>query len=495
MVFYQRSLLLVLLLCFLVPAVRAETLAEKVREAAFPNGLRLLVVERHDSPTFAAYISIGVGSVNEPENARGVAHLLEHMLFKGTKQIGTTDYMAEKPILDAIEKVGDRLDALRSNTQADAGEIDRLQKRLAELQQEHKHYVVKDEFSRIYAENGGVGYNAFTSKDQTSYVISLPSNRLELWAAVESDRMRNAVLREFYTEREVIREERRRSYESSPSGLLYEHLLANAFTVHPYRNPIIGWDTDIQNLSLTETRTFHERYYAPVNTVITLVGDVTLESATQIVERYFGAIPAGTPVPRVVTVEPPQNGEKRLAVEFDAEPLLSMAFHKPTLPERADYVFDIIDLLLSGGTSSRLYRALVVEQGLAASVSTYTAPGSRYPNLFIVSATPRFPHTLAEVEAGIVAELKRLADTPVADDELQRVRQRLRADLLRALRSNNGLARMISHYQTVAGDWRYLVDYPSIIETITAEDIQQVAQMYFRNENRTVARLGREVSP
>jgi len=495
MFFCRRVILLFLLFSCVVQSSLAATLSEKVREATFSNGLRLLVVERHNSPTFSAYISIAVGAVNDPENARGVAHLLEHMLFKGTKRIGTTDYAAEKPLLDEIEQVGDRLDALRTTVDADVKEIERLQQSLEELNKKQQQYVVKDEFSRIYAENGGVGYNAFTSKDQTSYVISLPSNRLELWASIESDRMRNAVLREFYTEREVIREERRRSYESSPSGMLYENLLANAFTVHPYRNPIIGWDTDIKNLSLEETRTFHERYYAPVNTVITLVGDVTLESAKTMVQRYFGTIAAGTPVPHVVAVEPPQNGEKRTAVEFDAEPSLAIAFHKPTLPDRADYVFDIIDLLLSGGPTSRLYRSLVIEKGVAAAVSTYTAPGSRYPNLFIISASPRFPHTLAEVEAGIDSELKRLVDSPITDEELLRVRKRLRTDLLRALRSNDGLARMISHYQIVAGDWRYLVDYANIIESITAEEVQQVAALYFRAVNRTVAVLGREVTP
>ncbi len=491
----MKRLLLLILSLALVQPVAAATLADKVQEATLANGLRLLVVERHESPTFAAYISVGVGSVNEPDSARGVAHLLEHMLFKGTKSLGTTDYRSEKPLLDEIEKVGDHLDRLQTDPKADPDEIVRVQARLAELQTQHSAYVVKDEMSRIYAENGGVGYNAFTSKDQTSYLVSLPSNRLELWASLESDRMRNPVLREFYVEREVIREERRRSYESNPSGLLYENLLANAFIVHPYRNPIIGWDTDIRNLSLAETRNFLKTYYAPVNTVITLVGDVRFDVAREMVQRYFGSISAGTPVPPVTTVEPEQDGEKRVAVRFDAEPELAVAFHKPTLPDRDDYVFDVVDQLLSGGPTSRLYKALVVEQQLASSVSTYTAPGSRYPNLFVVSATPRYPHSVVEVETAIDKQLQRLATEPVADAELQQVKQRLRADLLRGLRSNNGLARMISHYQLVAGDWRYLVDYPDIIDSITAEEIQNLARRYFTATNRTVAVVGREVSP
>jgi predicted Zn-dependent peptidase len=368
-------------------AAGAETLAEKVREQTLANGLKLLVVERHDAPTFTAYITIGVGSVDEPGGSRGVAHLLEHMLFKGTETLGTSDYRRERPLLEQIERVGSELDALRVRKGADPLQVAELTKRLSELQEQARRYVVKDEFSRLYAENGGVGYNAFTSKDLTTYLVSLPANKLELWAAIESDRMQHAVLREFYTEREVVREERRRSYESEPDGMLYENLVATAFTVHPYRHPIIGWGSDIENLSLAATRDFLQRYYAPVNTVIALVGDLDADAAMATVARYFGGIPAGTPVPPVTAVEPPQRGEKRIHVQFEAEPQLAVAFHKPTLPARDDYVFDLIDLILAQGRTSRLYRSLVVERQLATAVGTYGAPGARYPNLFVVSAT------------------------------------------------------------------------------------------------------------
>jgi len=480
-----------LLLLLVAAAAIAQPLEEKVQEHTFANGLKLLVVERHESPTFAAYITIGVGSVNETSQQRGVAHLLEHMLFKGTKTLGTTDYAREKPLLDEIERVGSTLDTLKNRPEADPKRLVELEEELARLQQEHKQYVVKDEFSRIYGENGGVGYNAFTSKDLTTYLISLPANKLELWAAIESDRMQNAVLREFYTEREVVREERRRSYDSNPDGLLYENLISAAFTVHPYRHPVIGWDSDIRNLSLAETRDFLHRYYAPVNTVIALVGDIDTEAAIGMVERYFGSITPGTPVPPVTAVEPAQRGEKRLHVQFDAEPQLAIAFHKPTLPERDDYVFDLIDLILSQGRTSRLYRSLVVDKELATSVGTYAAPGSRYPNLFVISAVPRHPHTVAEVEAAIYAELDRLASEPVAAEELAQARKRLRVDRLRTLQGNNGLAQMLTYYQSVAADWRYLVSYDREVESITAEEVMAVARKYFTPANRVVATLGK----
>ena len=485
-----------LTLLFLLLAVpsKAALLENSVHETVLDNGLRLLMVERHASPTVTAYITFGVGAVDETSRQRGVAHLLEHMLFKGTKTIGTTDFDKEKEVLRKIEQTGERLDRLSQSDQADQEEIRRLEERLEKLQQRHKDFVVKDEFSRIYSENGGVGYNAFTSKDLTTYTISLPANKLELWAALESDRWNNAVLREFYTEREVVREERRRSYESNPRGMLYERLLATAFTVHPYRNPIIGWDSDIATLSLDETRRFFHKYYAPANMVIALVGAIDPSEAENLVRRYFGHMDPGTAVSPVTAKEPPQREQKRTRIYFDAEEQLAMAFHKPTLPHRDDYVFDLIDQLLSQGRTSRLYRSLVVEKQLAASVNTYVAPGARYPNLFVVSAKPRHPHTAAEVEDAIDEELEKLAREPVSEKALEKARVQLRTAKMRRMKDNSNLARMLTYYQVVADDWHYLVEYDQNIATVTAEEIMDVARRYLTPENRTVTVIGRKDS-
>lgn len=480
------------LLCFAGAALGSSTLEEKVIEHSFANGLKLLVVERHDTPIVSAYITIGVGSVHETSETRGVAHLLEHMLFKGTKTLGTTDYVREKPILEEIERVGGRLDALRLQVDADPSQITALAKELVDLQTKHKQYVVKDVFSNIYSENGGAGYNAFTSKDLTTYLISLPSNKLELWALIESDRMKNPVLREFYTERDVIREERRRSYDTNPRRRHYESMVTNAFTVHPYRNPTIGWHSDIANLSPLKAREFLQKYYAPVNTVIALVGDIKAADAIALVDRYFADIAPGTPVPTVAAVEPEQNGEKRIVDIFDAEPRLAIAYHKPTMPHKDDYVFDLIDQILGSGRTSRLYRSLVEEQQLASSVSVYGAPGSRYPNLFVIDAIPRHPHTTEELETAIYAELDKLKQELVGETELTKVRNRLVTDQLRQLRSNSGLARLLTSYQSLGGDWRYLVTYAAEIDKLSAEDIKEVANNYFTSTNRTVVVLKRE---
>lgn len=485
------TLILLFITFFPVPLI-AQELADKVQQYQLENGLTLLIVERYSSPTVAAYITFRVGGVNETSDQRGVAHLLEHVLFKGTKTLGTINYRKEKPLLEQIEQVGSEIDRLKIEPHADEERLAALRAQLAELQQDHRKLVVKDEFSRIYAENGGVGFNAFTSKDLTSYVISLPANKLELWAAIESDRLQNAVLREFYTERDVVREERRRSYESSPGGLLYETLLATAYRMHPYRNPVIGWDSDIDNLSLAETRNFLKDYYAPVNMIITLVGDVEAEKALELVKGYFGKIAPGKPVPAVADREPQQRGERRAQVVFDAEPQLVIAYHKPTMPHRDDYVFDLLMQILAEGRTSRLYRKLVVEDQLAASVGVYGAPGSRYDNLMVISATPRYPHTVEEVEAAVYAELERLKEELVTPGELEKCRNRILTDFLRGLNGNEGLARMLSSYQALNGDWRYLVNYETEIKKLTQDDLRDVARRYFKPENRTVVTLSRE---
>lgn len=487
----RKILLSFLLLCLFPTLGISQTLADKVQEYKLENGLTLLMVERHASPTVSAYISFRVGAANENSNQRGVAHLLEHMLFKGTKTLGTKDYAAESKLLQKIEQVGGRIDRLKNDPARDPKEMAKLHDQLAQLQAEHRQLVVKDEFSKIYAENGGVGYNAFTTKDQTTYMINLPANKLELWAAIESDRLKNAVLREFYTERDVVREERRRSYESNPQGMLYETLLATAYEVHPYRDPIIGWDSDIANLTLPETRAFLHNYYSPVNMVITLVGDFDSAKTKALVERYFGGIDPGVPVPRVVDVEPQQRGERRARVTFDTTPQLMIAYHKPTMPAREDYVFDILIQILDGGRTSRLYQSLVVDQQLVTDVSVFTAPGSRYDNLMTIMLTPRDTCHCVNVEGALYAELDKLKQEPISDAELERARRQILTSMLRRMKGNSGLARTLSSY-AVLGDWKYLIDYEKQLNSVTAEEVMKVAQTYLQSTNRTVVSIGRE---
>jgi len=464
-----------------------QGLADKVQEYTMKNGMKILMVPRHTSPTVAAWIRFKVGSVDEHSDERGLAHLLEHMLFKGTTTLGTTNYAAEKPVLEKIEATAQKLMAEKlKNEKADEKEVARLGQELNRLEKEAEKYVVKEEFADIYARNGGSGYNAFTSKDGTTYIINVPANKLELWAAIESDRMQNAVLREFYTERAVVKEERRRSYDAEPEGKLWETFNANAFNAHPNGQPTIGWMSDIDNLTRTKAERFLHKYYAPNNAIMAIVGDIDPQKTIALVEKYFGAIPPGTPVPPVAVVEPEQAGEKRTEVIGDAEPELMIGFHKPTLPAPDDYVFDVIDMLLTNGRTSRLYKKLIQEKQLATSVSSFSAPGSRYPNLFIISATPRAPHTVTEVESAVYEELERLKTEPMTDLELKQILNHLEFEESRQMASNGGLARNLTEYEAVAGTWRYLIEHRQKVAIITAADVMRVAKQYFTRENRNV---------
>ena len=464
-----------------------QGLAERVQEHTLKNGMKVLMVQRHTSPTVAAWIRFRVGSVDERSDERGLAHLLEHMLFKGTKTLGTRDYAAERPLLDKIEVTAQKLMAEEiKREQADPKLVEKLRAELARLEKEAEKYVVKEEFADVYSRNGGAGYNAFTSKDGTTYLINIPANKLELWASIESDRMQNAVLREFYTERSVVMEERRRSYDAQPEGKLWETFLATAFNAHPNGQPTIGWMSDIENLTRTKAENFLRKYYAPNNAIIALVGDIDPKKTVALVEKYFGGIPPGTPVPPVPVEEPQQAGEKRTEVIGDAEAELMIGFHKPTLPAPDDYVFDVIDMLLTDGRTSRLYKKLVLEKKLATSVSSFGGPGSRYANLFIVNASPRAPHTVPEVEEAIYQELERLKTEPMTEKELQQILNHLEFEESRQMASNGGLARNLTEYEAIAGTWRYLIEHRQKVATITAADVMRVARQYFTRENRTV---------
>ena len=488
---YRFLISMVLLVTLSAPVVAiAGSLSERVQEHQLENGLTVLLVERHSSPTVAAYISFRVGSVNENSQQRGIAHMLEHMLFKGTKTLGTHDYESERPLLKKIEEVGEKITKLNIEPDTDREKLNQLQEELNQLQQLHREFVVKDEFARIYAEHGGIGFNAFTSKDQTTYLINLPANKLELWAAIESDRLNNAVFREFYTERDVVQEERRRAVDINPGGMLYENLLATAYQVHPYRHPILGWDSDIQGYSLPLIRDFFHHYYTPANMVITLVGALDSADTLALIERYFGDLPTATETTRVTDREPQQRGERRTHITFDAEPRMMVAYHKPTLPHSDDYAFDILARALSHGRTSRLYQSLVVDQQLVSDVGVFRAPGSRYNNLFIISLLPRRDVAPATVETALEEEMQRLVTEPLTEADIEKARHQIMTSMLRGMRTNSGLARMLSSYQ-ILGDWKYLVEYEERLNAVASQDLIGIAERYLQRSNRTIATLSR----
>ncbi|HXF92735.1 MAG TPA: pitrilysin family protein [Nitrospiraceae bacterium] len=474
-------------------------LAERVIEHQLSNGMKVLMVERHQTPVVSINLTFGVGGMNEHTGRTGVAHLYEHMAFKGTRMVGTKDYEKERPLLEELHRLGTEIErrqreaAVKTSgrpSSAGAPALDQLMQRFKELQDKAGEYVVANEMALLYQRHGAVGLNATTGKDLTRYMVSLPSNRLPLWAVLEADRMAHPVLREFYKERSVVMEERRLRTDDNPQGLLFETFTAAAFQAHPYGLPTVGWASDIEALTPAATEEFFKTYYGPAGATVAIVGDIHPKEVIELLERTFGVIPPAPPPPPVVTVEPPQRGERRVEVEFDAEPTLLIGYHKPGIGHPDDFVFDVIDAVLSDGVTSRLYSRLVREKRLAASVMTDTNyPGVRAPNLFVISATPLAPHTAAEVEAAIYEELERLKTEPVTPQELEKVLNNLDASLVRSLRSNSGLASQLAFYQTVAGDWRYILDARDRIAKVTPEDIQRVVAQYLKKSNRTVATL------
>ncbi|NTU51484.1 MAG: insulinase family protein, partial [Candidatus Aminicenantes bacterium] len=312
----------------------------------------------------------------------------------------------------------------------------------------------------------------------------------ELFCLMESERIRNTVLREFYTERSVIQEERKQTTDAVPTRLLSEMFMGAAFIAHPYKNPVVGWASDINSVTLEEAQAFKQKYYTPNNCVLAIVGDVDPKTAIPLVEKYFGGIPRGEDPPVFRTEEPKQLGERRVRFEFDAEPLLMMGYHKPNFPSKDDAAASVLAYILTTGRTSRIYKDLIQDKQLAVSVSASAAsPGARYPNLFMFNAVPRFPHTLEEVEKAVLEHVEKVKAEPVSEQELQKVKNNIEAQYIRSMASNFGIASTLVRYQLLFGDWRLFKAYRELITSVTAADIMAFAKTYLTPENRTVAYL------
>jgi predicted Zn-dependent peptidase len=471
--------------------VQAQNLEEKVTVRKLKNGLTVIFAERHEVPTFSAIYGFKVGAVDEVPGITGLAHLFEHMAFKGTPLIGTSDFEREKAVLEAANRLGRELSLeLLQADGANQDKIAQLKAQLAQVDKQQKQFIVKDEIDRIYKEAGGVGLNASTGKDQTQYYISLPANRFELFCLVESERIKNAVLREFYTERNVVQEERKQTTEAVPARMLSESFLGAAFVAHPYQHPVVGWASDIRSVTLEEAIAFKRKYYTPNNCVMAIVGDLDPEKAMPLVEKYFDDCAPGEEPPLVRTVEPKQIGERRVRYEAEAEPQLMIGFHKPCFPNRDDVVLMVTASVLTSGRSSRMYRDLVKEKQLAVDVNASSAvPGERFNNLFVISGTPRFPHTNDELEKAILEHLEVLKEKPVTETELQKVKNNVEARYIRSMESNMGLAMTLMRYQLIRGDWKLLLKMKDMVNSVTPEDIRSCARKYFVRDNATFAQL------
>lgn len=486
----KLALIWTLWLLALPPMSKAAEVAKvEPQEYQLDNGLKILIVERHQSPTFSAYIFYRVGAVDEPEGKSGMAHFIEHLMSKGTTALGTTDYEKEIPLIKRKDEIIEQL----GQNDLDPETRKKLNDEFGKLEQEHRKYIVSNEIDKLYIREGSHDMNASTSYDWTNYFVSLPSNKFELWCSIESEVMRNPIFREFYSEKRVVMEERRMRFDTRARGALYEAMTQTAFAVHPYRTVVIGLMDEIARLTRKDIRDFYRRYYAPNRAVVAIVGDITAETVLPLMKKYFETIPAQPDPEPQKAVEPPQRGEKRVAVEFDANPRLILAYHKPQLTHKDQAVFDVMAEILGGSRTSRLHKRLVEDEKLAISADVGEI-GSRYPNLFLFFTTLRAPHTVEEVEKAIYDEIEKIKNELVSDWELEKAKNHLAAYFLRDMETNDGLARVIGLYEVVAGDWRYLNELNQREQEVTAEMIMDVARKYFKESSRTAAFIKKKES-
>ncbi len=479
----------------LIPAIVLaggfENFDKQVTEHTLKNGIRLLILKRSDVPTVSFITWANVGSVNEVKGATGLAHLFEHMAFKGTKTVGTKDINAEmKAMAKEDSAFNDYLSEKLKGELADSVKLKQLEKKWRDAVRASQKYVVSNELGEAIQRAGGVGLNASTNADATVYMYNLPSNRIELWMSLESDRFLNPVLREFYTERDVVMEERRLRTDSQPIGTLLEQFIATAYMAHPYSHPVVGYMSDLQALTRAKARKFFQTYYVPQNLVLAIVGDVNVKKTIKMAETYFGRIPRAPEPPKVVTVEPPQPGERIVEVENSSQPILLMGFHRPAELDKNSAVLDVINDVLGQGRTSWLYKSLVKKDKIAiqtGAISSITY--GKYPGLFIFYAVVAKGHTNDECEKAVWKQIERIKTTPLSDKELDAVKTRARVNFLRQLQSNQGLALQLAWAETILGDYHQLFRQVDKINAVTKEDIQRVAQKIFVKRNCTVGKI------
>ena len=462
----------------------------KTSRHVLANGWTFIIVERPVAPVFSFATVVNVGGAQEVPGITGLAHMFEHMAFKGTPNIGTTDFAKEKQALAEVEAAYQAYELQRRDPRADSAAVEELRAVYKEKEAAAGEFIIANEFGDIVEREGGVGLNAFTNSDFTVYAYSFPANRIELFAFLESERFSHPVYREFYKERDVVQEERRMRTESQPVGRLIEQALSAAFVAHPYKQPVVGYMSDLQSFTATDADAFFRKYYVPSNMVTVIVGQVSAEEILPTIEKYFERIPAGEKPEPLRTVEPPQIAEKTVVLVDPAQPIYAEMYHQPNILDPDQAVYSAIDDVLSNGRTSRLYRTLVRDEKIAAASGSFSGfPGRKYPGLWLVFAAPAKDRTNQEVQASIRAELERLKSEPVTDGELQRFRTRAKANLLRQARSNFGLAIQLGMYHSWYGDWREFFRDLDRIEAVTKEDIMRVAKKTFVATNRTVGMI------
>jgi len=472
-----------------MPAQDFNQAMSRITDFSLTNGLHFVVMERHEVPAVAFQTYVRAGSVDDPSGQSGMAHMLEHMAFRGTDGIGTRDWAGEKKALDAIEEAYDRVEAERNKgANADVGKMGAAQILLNRAIDQARAWARPGEFVRILEENGAIGWNANAASDAIVSSYALPSNRLELWFLMESQRLLRPVFRDFYSEREAITDEYRERLEKNPQGKLHQALLATALAAHPYRLPSLGWPSDVASLRARQAKEFFDRYYVPGTITLAIAGDVTPADVKRLAERYFGGMPSRPAPPIIHTSEPPQTGPKTVVVEAAGLPMLMVGYQRPELLDPESAVFEIIQSILGAGKSGWVQKELMQERKIAtvAQINS-TFPGGRYPSLFTLLLAAGPGHTVEENQKALDDLVNRLMTQRLDATNMARAKAQARAAYIARLESNSAWALALATYQGAYGDWRRLFKNIEALDRVTADDVQRVARKYFKLSNRTLA--------
>jgi predicted Zn-dependent peptidase len=491
------------MLAFLLAALVPQDSGFKlpVEEMTLENGMRVLVVERHDVPRVYCSVWWRVGSVHERPGITGLSHFFEHMMFMGTETIGTTDPKKDAELNDRIEKTMTsiraiklrRLEAKRRGLDPDPkdeADYKALWAAYEGLVEEQKKITIPEHLSKIYQAAGGTGLNATTSYDRTNYFVELPANKVELFMWLESDRFLRPVFRSFYPEREVVKEERRMRTESTPTGLINESYLAAFWQSHPYKWPVIGWMSDIDQYTLSDAETYYRTHYSPENGTAIFVGDIAAVEVKALAAKYFGRLkrfPGERPA--ITTQEPEQTVERRLAAEADAQDEINIRWHGPSGVHKDAAACDLL-MSAFAGRSGRLYRPLVEEKKLALDVESWYW-SLRYGGLLNLGATPREGVPPADVEKALLEIVEEVRKNGLSEREVQKVRNQQLADLVRTLKTNSGIVQQLGYYETI-GTYRDFFAYVKAIESATAADLKGCAERYFTPGGRNVLTIKRK---
>lgn len=491
--FFSKLVLLLFVLALFSPLASAQTfeaIKNQVKTHVLPNGMKFIVLERHDAPVVSFHVYADVGSANESYGITGVSHILEHMAFKGTKTVGTKDYAAEAKVLDEVDSAYLEMKREEAKANPDAAKIDELKKKFIELEKKAKEYVVNNEYFDMMMREGDRGVNAYTSNDATQYINSLPSNRLEFWMAMTSDRFLNPVFREFYKERDVIMEERRLGLETQPTGKLMEDFMAVAFKAHPYHHVVVGHMSDLQSITRKDVEEYFKKFYSPSNLTAGIVGDVKAEEVFKLANTYFGRIPSGPRPEPVRTKEPEQWGERRVAVSAKSQPYLLMGYHIPDAKHKDSRALEAMANILGQGSSSRLYTSLVKDKKIAVMAASSSGfPSDKFPNLFVFMVMTAAGKTAAECQAAIEDEIEKIKKDSVTEDELTKFKRSTIKGLLDQMKSNANMAALLTYADVVLGGFDKALDQINEIKALTAADVKRVANQYFTKNNRTIGEI------